>query len=78
MGSKAIVRARVDEHIKAEATAVLAKFGLTVSDVLRMALTRVANDGALPFDLKVPNAETRAAMKEARQMLQKKRQRLEE
>ena len=78
MGSKAVVCARVDDHIKAEATAVLAKFGLTVSDVVRMALTRVANDGALPFELKVPNAETRAAMEEARQMLHQRRERLEE
>ncbi len=37
-----------------------------MSDVLRMTLTRVARDKALPLELKVPNAETRAAMEEAR------------
>lgn len=69
MVSNAVVRARVDERIKEKATAVLAEMGLTVSDVVRMTLTRVANDSALPFELKVPNAETRAAMEEAREMM---------
>lgn len=71
MASNAVVRARVDEQIKEKATAVLAKMGLTVSDVVRMTLTRVANDSALPFELKVPNAETRAAMEEAREMMKR-------
>lgn len=31
-----------------------------------MTLTRVARDKALPLELKVPNAETRTAMEEAR------------
>lgn len=69
MASNAFVRARIDEHLKDEAAAVLAEMGLTVSDLVRMTLTRVAKDKALPFDLKVPNAETRAAMEEARAMM---------
>ena len=71
MASNAVVRARVDERVKEKATAVLAEMGLTVSDVVRMTLTRVANDSALPFELKVPNAETRAAMEEARELAKK-------
>ena len=73
MASNAVVRARVDEQVKEKATAVLAKMGLTVSDVVRMTLTRVANDSALPFELKVPNAETRAAMEETREMARQRR-----
>ena len=75
MASNAVVRARVDEQVKEKATAVLAKMGLTVSDVVRMTLTRVANDSALPFELKVPNAETRAAMEETREMARQRRAR---
>lgn len=75
MASNAVVRARVDERVKEKATAVLATMGLTVSDVIRMTLTRVANDSALPFELKVPNAETRAAMEEARGMIKSGRAR---
>ena len=40
--------------------------GLTVSDAFRILLTRVAREKALPFEPLVPNAETIAAMREAR------------
>lgn len=62
----AVVRARIDENIKEEAAAVLASMGLTVSDAFRIMLTRVAHEKQLPFEPLVPNAETIAAMKEAR------------
>jgi len=67
MSANAVVRARIDEHIKNEATAVLAAVGLTVSDAFRLMLTRVARDKALPFEPLIPNDETIAAMREARQ-----------
>lgn len=66
MSSNAVVRARIDEHIKEEASVVLAAMGLTVSDAFRILLTRIAHDKALPFEPLVPNAVTIAAMKEAR------------
>ncbi len=75
MASTAFVRARIDEALKNEAASVLAEMGLTVSDVVRMTLTRVAKDKALPFELKVPNAETRAAMEESRTMMKARRAR---
>jgi DNA-damage-inducible protein J len=50
-----------------KAAAVLAAMGLTVSDAVRLMLTRVARDKALPFEPLVPNAETIEAMKEARE-----------
>ncbi len=57
MASNSVVRARVDGGVKNDASKVLAGLGLTVSDLVRITLTRVARDGALPFDLK-PNALT--------------------
>lgn len=66
MPTNAVVRARIDGHIKEEASAVLAAMGLTVSDAFRIMLTRVAREKALPFDPLVPNATTIEAMKEAR------------
>lgn len=66
MSANAVVRARIDEHIKEEATVVLASMGLTVSDAFRLLLTRVAREKALPFEPLIPNAVTIAAMKEAR------------
>ena len=60
-----MVHVRVDEKIKAQATETLAAMGLSVSDAVRVFLTRVVNDQQMPFALKAPNAETRAAMIEA-------------
>ena len=66
MAADAVVRARIDGQIKEEAAVVLAAMGLTVSDAFRIMLTRVAKEKALPFEPLIPNAETIAAMKEAR------------
>lgn len=57
-----VVRARVDAETKDSATKALAEMGLSVSDYIRMALVRVARDKAIPFPVKVPTAETIAAM----------------
>ena len=61
-----VVRARIDEQTKDEAAAVLATIGLTVSDAFRLMMVRIAKDKALPFEPLIPNAETVAAMKDAR------------
>jgi len=66
MAANQLVQARIDGAIKAEAAAVLAAMGLTVSDAVRLLLIRVAREHALPFDPLVPNETTIAAMKEAR------------
>jgi DNA-damage-inducible protein J len=57
MTSNTVVRARISEEVKDRASAVLADMGLTVSDMVRITLTRVAKDGALPFEL-TPNKLT--------------------
>ena len=64
MAGDAVVRARIDGRVKDEAARVLAAMGLTVSDAIRLMLMRVAAEKALPFTVKVPNAETIAAMEE--------------
>lgn len=58
MAATAFVRARIDETLKDEAAAVLAEMGLTVSDLVRIVLTKVAKEKALPFDLRIPNRVT--------------------
>jgi len=66
MAENAVVRARINEAIKEEATTVLATMGLTVSDAFRLKLTRVAIKKTLPFEQLIPNKETIQAMREAR------------
>ena len=66
MPANKLVQARIDGAVKEEAAAVLAAMGLTVSDAVRLLLTRVAHDKTLPFAPLTPNATTIAAMREAR------------
>ncbi len=56
------VRAEVEEQVKADATAVLATFGLTLPEACRLMLIRIAEDKTLPFEPLIPNAETVEAM----------------
>ena len=67
MAAAEIVRARIDSDLKKEASAVLSGMGLSVSDAIRLLFVRVAAEKAMPFDLRVPNAETQAAMRDARE-----------
>lgn len=68
MATSTMVHVRVDEQIKIQAKDTLAAMGLSVSDAVRVFLTRVVAEQQLPFELKVPNAETRSAMAEADEM----------
>lgn len=65
MKANAVVRARIDENVKARAAAVLETMGLTVSDAFRMLLIKVAAEQKLPFEIHSPKAETVEAMRAA-------------
>ncbi len=66
MAHSTMLHVRVDNEIKAQASETLAAMGLSVSDAVRILLKRVVNDQAFPLELKIPNAQTRAAIEEAR------------
>jgi DNA-damage-inducible protein J len=66
MPATEMVHVRIDKRIKSKAAKTLASMGLSVSDAVRVLLTRVAAEKALPFDVKVPNATTLTAIREAR------------
>ncbi len=68
MATTSMLHVRMDEKTKAEATAALAAMGLTAADAVRLLFHRIAVDQAFPLELKVPNAETRAAMREAEEI----------
>jgi len=69
MAHTSMPHVRVDDDIKEQASEALAVMGLSVSDAVRILLKRVVNDQAFPLELKVPNAQTRAAMEESRAMM---------
>jgi DNA-damage-inducible protein J len=51
MTDNALVQVRIDPEIRDKASEVLARSGLTVSDLVRIILTRTANDNAIPLGL---------------------------
>ncbi|MFO0954344.1 MAG: type II toxin-antitoxin system RelB/DinJ family antitoxin [Isosphaeraceae bacterium] len=59
------IRARVDAKLKAQAEAVLEKLGLNASEAIRLFYKQVALRKGLPFDVAIPNAATRRAMRDA-------------
>ncbi len=68
-----MVHVRVNDEIKAQAAEALEAMGFTISDAIRLFLKRVVIEQAMPIELKVPNAETRAAMAESRSIIQAQR-----
>lgn len=66
MAATEMVHVRVERRIKAQASKALASMGLSVSDAVRVLLTRVAKEKSLPFEVKAPNAETLSAIRQAR------------
>jgi DNA-damage-inducible protein J len=58
-----MIHVRVNEDLKIEATDTLEKMGLSLSDAVRLLLTRIAAEKALPFEVRVPNRKTVAAMR---------------
>ena len=66
MSENAVVRARIDPRIKAEAAAVLDAIGLSVSDAFRLMMVRIAREKSLPFEPLIRNSETVEAMRAAR------------
>jgi DNA-damage-inducible protein J len=61
-----MIRARMEPSLKEDAEAVLAKVGLSPTEAIRVFYRQVSLRGGLPFDFRVPNATTRAAVTEAR------------
>lgn len=69
-----LVSVRISEDLKDKAAAVLAEYGLTVSDATRILLTKIVSDGGLPpFLVTTPEqhdawfrAKVREAMEDTR------------
>lgn len=58
------VRARIDSYTKDRAADALEAMGLSISDAIRLLMLRIADEKRLPFEVRIPNAETRKAIDE--------------
>ena len=70
-----MLHVRMDDELKAKATEALDAIGLSTADAVRLLFHRIVAEQAFPLELKVPNAETLAAMEESRQIMKKGRSR---
>jgi DNA-damage-inducible protein J len=60
-----MIRARVDPDLKIRAEAILARLGLSASDAIRLFYTQITLSEGLPFEVRIPNAVTRKAIRDA-------------
>jgi DNA-damage-inducible protein J len=64
MSKTGYVTARVEPKLKASAGRVLRRIGVSTSDAITIFLRQVVMRQGMPFDVRVPNAETRKAIEE--------------
>jgi len=63
----AIINARVKPELKGDVEQILAQLGITTTQAITMFFEQIRMNRGIPFQLKIPNAETVAAMQEARE-----------
>jgi DNA-damage-inducible protein J len=66
MATSSMIHVRIDDQIKLKASEALEEMGLSVADAVRILLVRIASERAIPFEIRVPNYVTVAAMEAAR------------
>lgn len=64
MAQDSVVRARIDEKTKRQAEKVFAACGMTLSDAIRLMLTKTAREKEIPFSIHTPNAKTKKAIRD--------------
>ena len=62
-----MIRARIAPDLKAKAETILGNLGLNASDAIRLFYTQITLSDGLPFDVRIPNAATRKAIRDARE-----------
>jgi DNA-damage-inducible protein J len=65
MAKSKMIRARVEPALKHDAEAVLDKLGMTPTEAITLFYKQVTLYRGLPFPVRIPNAATRKALREA-------------
>ena len=66
MPKTAMVRARVEPELKRRAEELFSELGLSTTEAITLFYKQVAMHQGLPFSIRIPNAETIEAMRQAR------------
>ena len=61
-----MTHARLTPEVKEKAEAILKELGISISAAYEMYYRQIIAHGGIPFDLHLPNKETRQAMRDAR------------
>lgn len=69
MAKTATLNIRIDPDTKFRAEQLYRSFGITLTDAVNIFLRKSIMEGGLPFDMRDPNAETLAAMRETEDIL---------
>jgi DNA-damage-inducible protein J len=67
MAKSEMIRARVEPDLKHDAEAVFSTLGMSPTEAITLFYKQVALQHGLPFEVRVPNAETLEAMRQARE-----------
>ena len=59
---EAVVKARIEPSLKHETEIILNRLGISTTEAIRMFLTQVRLHGGLPFEVRIPNTATQAAI----------------
>ncbi|MGD2085330.1 MAG: type II toxin-antitoxin system RelB/DinJ family antitoxin [Candidatus Aminicenantes bacterium] len=65
MGKSAFIRARVEPELKEDVINILQTLGLSVTEAITLFFKLIKLNRGLPFEVKIPNEETLAAMEDA-------------
>jgi DNA-damage-inducible protein J len=68
LSNSALVQVRVEPDLKEAVDSILAENGLDIPTAVRIYFTKILKVGGIPFDVRIYNAETVAAMEEANRM----------
>ncbi|MGE4496447.1 MAG: type II toxin-antitoxin system RelB/DinJ family antitoxin [Deferribacterales bacterium] len=66
MMRSATLQVRMPEELKKEANDILSALGLTASEAVNIFYSQIVLNNGIPFEIKLPNKETREAIEEAR------------
>ena len=60
------INARMEPELKEQAERILDELGISTTDAIRLYFKQIVHWRGIPFDIRIPNPETRAAMEDAR------------
>jgi DNA-damage-inducible protein J len=73
MSKSVTVQARMEPELKEKADAILASLGINATTAITLFYTQVVRHRGIPLELKIPNDETVAAMRELKDPAFRKR-----